>query len=581
MELIKKNLGKVAITCDGKWDINKSYDKLSLVYDNKTNISYISKQDVPIGINIDNITYWQKFQLNNGSSPVEGEGIDNVYLLPFDGVNKSGTLTVKELDEIKDAIDSNKIIILKYYDKDYESYEYYLYDNIYKNNFDIILKHSYINGNLLTIYDCIIDPLGKTYKLNSNNFNINNIYILPYNLYDYDEKEFNINNDEFNKLQVAISENKLILAKINKNSNSYVIPNVSVIEDHININYKTINYTYDGEYYELTIYIESLSCVRNYLNLSFQKELESGKNTKTVNRQSILGKGDVTIVFDLEYIGLSVNIDSTQTISGGTLSILTDAIQKNTIFKCEYNNEILYCNSIQQIDNNININFVLNLENNILHKLTLEVYVNAGAYRWTLKPIFEQEETIQNVYSLDVTSRSFNINKTEVEKLYNHLVNNGIVICKLSDSEKFIPTNIHYDNMDVYSISLSKGLDILNPNGRYVNIVISTTDGENYTCNTYTGDDSDYPYCLLTYATNDTITNDKFNEIYYKINSGRTPKYINEHGGIIIFNVDEVTDSRIELSTPMLNSEFLYYSISIYKNLENDNYIFSFAETNN
>ena len=57
MELIKKNLGKVAITCDGKWDINKSYDKLSLVYDNKTNISYISKQDVPIGINIDNITY--------------------------------------------------------------------------------------------------------------------------------------------------------------------------------------------------------------------------------------------------------------------------------------------------------------------------------------------------------------------------------------------------------------------------------------------------------------------------------------------------------------------------------------------
>lgn len=392
MELIKKNLGKVAITCDGKWDINKSYDKLSLVYDNKTNISYISKQDVPIGINIDNITYWQKFQLNNGSSPVEGEGIDNVYLLPFDGVNKSGTLTVKQLDEIKDAIDSNKIIILKYYDKDYESYEYYLYDNIYKNNFDIILKHSYINGNLLTIYDCIIDPLGKTYKLNSNNFNINNIYILPYNLYDHDEKEFNINNDEFNKLQVAISENKLILAKINKNSNSYVIPNISVIEDHININYKSINYTYDGEYYELTIYVETLSCVRNYLDLSFQKELESGKNIKTVNRQSILGGGDVTIVFDLEYVGLPVVIDNTQTISGEKLARLTDAIQKNTIFKCEYNNKILYCNSIQQIDNNININFILNSENNILHKLTLKVYVNAGAYNWRLEPIFEQEE---------------------------------------------------------------------------------------------------------------------------------------------------------------------------------------------
>ena len=578
MELIKKSLGKVAITCEGKWDINKSYDRLSLVYDNKTNTSYISKQNVPIGINIDNITYWQKFQLNNSSSPVEGEGIDNVYLLPFDGFNKSGTLTVKELDEIKDAIDNDKIIILKYYDKDYESYEYHLYDTIYKNNFDIILKHSYINGNLLTIYDCIIDPLGKTYKLNSNNFNINNIYILPYNLYDYDEKEFNINNDELNKLQVALSENKLILAKMN---NNYIIPNVYVIKDRININYKTIDYTYNGAYYELTIYVETLSCVRNYLDLSFQKELESGKNIKTVNRQSILGGGDVTIVLDLEYIGLPVIIDNTQTISGEKLSRLTEAIQKNTIFKCEYNNKILYCNSIQQIDNNIYINFILNSENNILHKLTLKVYVNAGAYNWILEPIFEQEETIQNVYSLDVTSRSFNINKTEVEKLYNHLVNNGIVICKLSDSEKFIPTNIHYDNMDVYSISLSKGLDILNPNGRYVNIVISTSDGENYTCDTYTGDDSDYPYCLLTYAANDTITNDKFNEIYYKINSGRTPKYINEHGGIIMFNVNEVTDTRIELSTPILNSDFLYYFINIYKDSENDNYVFEYGEDNN
>lgn len=430
----------------------------------------------------------------------------------------------------------------------------------------------------------VVVPASEFMKGNSSSVEGNdNIIILPLEFTSSNDEEKTITREEYNIIESAINSDKILYIKL---GNSYVIPsNYAKIENYITfMYYEGINERYNYNVYQITITEQdenTLLCSHSCVNRTVQKELESGEDVKTINGQSILGGGDVTIVFDLEYIGLPVVINNTQTISGYTLSRLTDAIQKNTIFKCEYNNEILYCNSIQQIDNNININFILNSENNILHKLTLKVYVNAGAYNWILEPIFEQEETIQNVYSLDVTSRSFNINKTEVEKLYNHLVNNGIVICKLSDSEKFIPTNIHYDNMDVYSISLSKGLDILNPNGRYVNIVISTSDGENYTCDTYTGDDSDYPYCLLTYAANDTITNDKFNEIYYKINSGRTPKYINEHGSIIMFNVDEVTDSRIELSTPMLNSEFLYYSISIYKNLENDNYIFSFAETNN
>ena len=331
----------------------------------------------------------------------------------------------------------------------------------------------------------VVVPASEFMKGNSSSVEGNdNIIILPLEFTSSNDEEETITREEYNIIESAINSDKILYIKL---GNSYVIPsNYAKIENYITfMYYEGINERYNYNVYQITITEQdenTLLCSHSYVNKTVQKELKSGENVKTINGQSILGKGDVTI---------------------------------------------------------------------------------------------------QNVYTLDVTSRSFSINKTEVEKLYNHLVNNGIVICKLSDSKKFIPTNIHYDNMDVYSISLSKGLDILNPNGYYVNIVISTTDGENYTCDTYTGDDSDYPYCLLTYATNDTITNDKFNEIYYKINSGRTPKYINEHGSIIMFNVDEVTDSRIELSTPILNSEFLYYFISIYKDSENDNYVFDYGEGNN
>lgn len=63
MEPIIKNLGKVSITANGFWDINKSYEKLSLVYDGTS--SFISKKDVPEGVELNNEEYWQPFGIIN------------------------------------------------------------------------------------------------------------------------------------------------------------------------------------------------------------------------------------------------------------------------------------------------------------------------------------------------------------------------------------------------------------------------------------------------------------------------------------------------------------------------------------
>lgn len=61
-----KNLGKVCITPEGVWDVNKEYDRLSLVVtkdsDTQRVLSYISRKHVPKGnISIKDTEYWQVF----------------------------------------------------------------------------------------------------------------------------------------------------------------------------------------------------------------------------------------------------------------------------------------------------------------------------------------------------------------------------------------------------------------------------------------------------------------------------------------------------------------------------------------
>lgn len=64
MKTYTQELGKVRITCEGKYDSSKDYDLLCLVYDDYK-ASYISRKAVPAGTPLSNKEYWQPFSTLN------------------------------------------------------------------------------------------------------------------------------------------------------------------------------------------------------------------------------------------------------------------------------------------------------------------------------------------------------------------------------------------------------------------------------------------------------------------------------------------------------------------------------------
>lgn len=58
MKTTTQYLGKVSITCNGKWDVNRQYDRLCLVHDGFF-ASYISRKFTPSGTALTNEKYWQ------------------------------------------------------------------------------------------------------------------------------------------------------------------------------------------------------------------------------------------------------------------------------------------------------------------------------------------------------------------------------------------------------------------------------------------------------------------------------------------------------------------------------------------
>lgn len=58
MKANQKDLGKVTITCNGLWHRGIEYERLCLVHDGLYS-SYISRRNVPVGIELSNADYWQ------------------------------------------------------------------------------------------------------------------------------------------------------------------------------------------------------------------------------------------------------------------------------------------------------------------------------------------------------------------------------------------------------------------------------------------------------------------------------------------------------------------------------------------
>lgn len=93
-----KVLGKVSISVEGDWDINKPYARLCIVKNRDGGGTYLSKIDVPAGIEIDNEDYWQ-FLCGEGSiNNLVSFDIQIVDSLPAVGV-KGVMYLVKDVAE--------------------------------------------------------------------------------------------------------------------------------------------------------------------------------------------------------------------------------------------------------------------------------------------------------------------------------------------------------------------------------------------------------------------------------------------------------------------------------------------------
>ena len=89
-----KNLGKVCLTANGKWDKTKQYDRISIVFNDADNTSYISKQDVPAGIEITNEDYWQV--IGNRGVAIVDDKLNGISTNPIQ--NKAVYTAIQGLD---------------------------------------------------------------------------------------------------------------------------------------------------------------------------------------------------------------------------------------------------------------------------------------------------------------------------------------------------------------------------------------------------------------------------------------------------------------------------------------------------
>ena len=93
MKQFSKDLGRVSVVPSGAWNSDIEYEKLSVVYDKCTNLSYLAKQSVPVGASIDNREYWQ---------PMNVSGYADNNFINLTTVSKDGMITAYE--NINEAI---------------------------------------------------------------------------------------------------------------------------------------------------------------------------------------------------------------------------------------------------------------------------------------------------------------------------------------------------------------------------------------------------------------------------------------------------------------------------------------------
>lgn len=98
---IIRYLGKVSITCNGRWKDNVDYDRLCVVYDDFA--SYISKQKVPAGTKLTNTTYWQVLSNLQDEIKIDYETFKTEVLNSIADLNKrqiTGRIVVDTMENL-------------------------------------------------------------------------------------------------------------------------------------------------------------------------------------------------------------------------------------------------------------------------------------------------------------------------------------------------------------------------------------------------------------------------------------------------------------------------------------------------
>lgn len=110
MKTIKQYLGKVSITCNGTWDINRQYDRLCLVNDGFF-ASYISRVPVPSGTPLENRDYWQPVASLKDDVKVHSKEFKKNVLQLIANIQlklKSARITVQNIEE-RDSLMWNEV----------------------------------------------------------------------------------------------------------------------------------------------------------------------------------------------------------------------------------------------------------------------------------------------------------------------------------------------------------------------------------------------------------------------------------------------------------------------------------------
>lgn len=110
MKTIKQYLGKVSITCNGTWDINRQYDRLCLVNDGFF-ASYISRVPVPAGTSLENRDYWQPVASLKDDVKVYSKEFEKNVLQLIANIQlklKSARITVQNIEE-RDSLMWNEV----------------------------------------------------------------------------------------------------------------------------------------------------------------------------------------------------------------------------------------------------------------------------------------------------------------------------------------------------------------------------------------------------------------------------------------------------------------------------------------